>query len=75
MNSRYFIGEHARGVGILLLIASLFSCRLRFFFFLVANGELAVLHQRACTRGGDSTAYFFPVFMSVAFLFFSSSQQ
>ena len=43
------------------------------FFFLVAHGELAVLHRRACTRGGDSTACFFPVFMSVAFFFFSRS--
>ena len=43
-------------------------------FFLVASGELAVLHRRACTRGGGSTAYLFPVFMSVAF-FFSSSQR
>ena len=42
-------------------------------FFLVAHGELAVLHWRACTMGGDSAACFLPVFISVVFFFFSRS--
>ena len=64
MNPRYFIGEHARGVGVLLLVSSMCSCRLC-FVFLVTHGDLPVGYRRACTRGEGSTAAFRSLFNRV----------